>query len=215
MDQNIRAKKLSVERAKFEMKGGAYDPKLKPKKLNKKEKEKAAKHKEKLFAWVPDKMKGERGKNEKVVIIKNLFDPLEFGVDPAKILDYSSRIRTQCSKFGTITKLTLFDKHEEGICQIHFKEATEADLAIEMLNGRLFGKRIMNVAQWDGKTKYKKDLEESKEEEAERLSAWEKYLEGEDDDDNSAKKVTEDNTKTEQSDQTSGSNGDKSEPMET
>ncbi len=39
------------------MKGDAYDPKLKPKKLNKKEKEKAAKQKEKLFAWIPDKMK--------------------------------------------------------------------------------------------------------------------------------------------------------------
>ena len=31
----------------------------------------------------------------------------------------------------------------------------------------------------------------SKEEEAERLSAWEKYLEGEDDDDSSSKKVSE------------------------
>jgi len=211
-----KGKKLSVERAKFEMKGGTYDPKLKPKKLNKKEKEKAAKHKEKLFAWVPDKMKGERAKSEKTIIIKNLFDPLEFSSDPAKILDYSSRIRTQCSKFGTITKLTLFDKHEEGICQIHFKDATEADLAIEMLNGRLFGKRIMNVAQWDGKTKYKVEVEESKEEEAERLSAWEKYLEGEDDDDSSSKKVSEDPTKTEKKDDDAiGSNGKKSEPMET
>ena len=48
---------MKVERAKFEMKGDKYDPKLKPKKLNKKEKEKAAKQKEKLFAWIPDKMK--------------------------------------------------------------------------------------------------------------------------------------------------------------
>jgi hypothetical protein len=41
----------------------------------------------------------------------------------------------------------------EGICQIFFKEASEADLAIEMLHGRLFGKRVMNVTQWDGKIK--------------------------------------------------------------
>ena len=38
-------------------KGDAYDPKLKPKKLNKREREKAAKQKERLFAWVPEKMK--------------------------------------------------------------------------------------------------------------------------------------------------------------
>ena len=39
--------------------------------------------------------------------------------------------------------------------------------------------------------RYKVEVEESKEEEAERLSAWEKYLEGEDDDDSSSKKVSE------------------------
>lgn len=177
-----KGKTLSVEPAKFQMKGNAYDPTLKPKKLNRKEKEKAAKHKEKLFAWVPDKIKGERAKNEKSIVIKNLFDPLEFNSDPTQILDYSARIRDQCSKFGTITKLTLYDKHVEGICQIFFKEASEADLAIEMLNGRLFGKRVMNVVQWDGKIKYKKEAAvESVEEETERLSAWEKYLEGEGD----------------------------------
>lgn len=53
----IQGKTLNVEPAKFQMKGDAYDPKLKPKKLNKREKEKASKQKERLFAWVPDKMK--------------------------------------------------------------------------------------------------------------------------------------------------------------
>ena len=41
----------------FYYSGANYDPKLKPKKLNKREKEKAAKQMERLFAWVPDKMK--------------------------------------------------------------------------------------------------------------------------------------------------------------
>ena len=41
----------------FYCSGANYDPKLKPKKLNKREKEKAAKQMERLFAWVPDKMK--------------------------------------------------------------------------------------------------------------------------------------------------------------
>lgn len=175
---DFKGNTVSVEKAKFEMKGANYDPKLKPKKLNKREKEKAAKQMERLFAWVPDKMKGERGKNEKVVIVKNLFDPLEFNKDPGLIQDYKNRIRGQCSKFGSITKLNFYDKHEEGICQIFFQEASEADMAIEMLHGRLFGKRLMSVDRWDGKTKYK--TVESKEEEKERLDAWEKFLEGED-----------------------------------
>jgi HIV Tat-specific factor 1 len=101
---------VSVTRAKFQMKGEAYDPQLKPKKLRKKELEKLKRQREKLFAWIPDKLKGERYKHEKVIVIRNLFDPEEFDRDPGRILDYTSRIRAQCSKFGTITKLTLYDK---------------------------------------------------------------------------------------------------------
>ena len=65
---------LRVQRAKFEMKGDKYDPKLKPKKLGKKEKARLEKKREKLLAWEPEKMRGERNKRDKVVVIKNVFD---------------------------------------------------------------------------------------------------------------------------------------------
>ena len=61
--------------------------------------------------------------------------------DPGLILDYSNNIRSQCSKFGTVTKVILYDKHPEGVCQIFFKGASEADMAVQMLNGRLFTKK--------------------------------------------------------------------------
>jgi len=176
---DFKGNKVSVERAKFQQKGN-YDPKLKPKKLNKKERERRAKHQERLFAWVPDKMKGERAKYEKVVVIKNLFEPKEFARDPGRILDITSQIRQQCSKFGACTKVVLYDKHEEGVCQVFFREPLEADMAVQMMNGRLFGKRLMTVTTWDGKTKYKRD--ESKEEEQARLASWEEFLQGENED---------------------------------
>ena len=65
-------------------------------------------------------------------------------------------------------------------------------MAVEMLNGRMFGRKVlttniyllfvqlhlmeqvMEVALWDGRTKYK--MEETKEEEAKRLEEWENYL---------------------------------------
>ncbi len=56
----VAGKKITVEKAKFEMKGEAYNPKLKPKKLGKKEMEKAKKRREKLLAWEPDRLRGER-----------------------------------------------------------------------------------------------------------------------------------------------------------
>ena len=62
---NIDNKELKVERAKFEMKGEKYDPKLKPRKLRKKELEALKKKHDKMFAWVPDKLRGQRSKREK------------------------------------------------------------------------------------------------------------------------------------------------------
>lgn len=171
----LEGKIVSVTRAKFEMKG-EYDPKLKPKKLTKKQMEKAKKAKERMFEWVPEKLKGERSKHEKTIVIKNMFSVEELDRDPGLILDYSNNIRSQCSKFGAVAKVTLYDKHPEGVCQVFFKEASEADMAVEMLNGRMFGQKVMDVKTWDGRTKYK--IEESKEDEAARLAAWEKHLAG-------------------------------------
>ena len=59
---------IKVEKAKFELKGD-YNPKLKPKKLSKKEQEKLKKHQEKFLAWEPDKLRGERSKRDKVIVI--------------------------------------------------------------------------------------------------------------------------------------------------
>ena len=170
---DFKGNTISVERAKFELKG-EYDPKLKPKKLSKKQIEKAKKQKERLFAWVPDKMRGERGKHEKVVVIKNMFDVKDVDADPGLILDYSNNIRAQCSKFGSVTKVILYDKHPEGVCQIFFKDPSEADMAVSMLNGRMFIKNVMSVETWDGRTKY--NINESSTEEKERLEQWEKFL---------------------------------------
>lgn len=69
----------------------------------------------------------------------------------------------------------MYDKHAEGVAQVFFSSAEEADLAIQSMNGRLFfNKRIMSVDTWDGKTKYKST--ETAEEEAERLRNWDKFL---------------------------------------
>jgi len=71
---------LTVERAKFEMKGN-YNPKLKPKKLTKKEQERAKKKQDKMLAWEPDKLRGERSKKEKIIVVENVFDPSDFDKD--------------------------------------------------------------------------------------------------------------------------------------
>lgn len=54
-------------------------------------------------------MRGERGKHEKTVIIKNLFTPELFDKEVHLIIDYQNDLREECSKCGTVRKVVLYD----------------------------------------------------------------------------------------------------------
>ncbi|XP_069686436.1 17S U2 SnRNP complex component HTATSF1 [Periplaneta americana] len=170
---DLRGHKLHVERAKFQMKG-TYDPNLKPKKRKKKDKEKLKKMQEKLFDWRPDKLRGERSKHEKVVIVKNLFEPSVFDKDVSLLLEYQQDLREECSKCGDVRRVLVYDRHPEGVAQVTFREPEEADACVALLNGRWFGQRKITAETWDGKTKYK--VAETEAEIQQRLQKWDKFL---------------------------------------
>lgn len=54
-------------------------------------------------------------------------------------------------------------------------DPSEADLVVQMMNGRFFGQRKLTAELWDGKAKYK--VEETEEEAKRRLQNWDKHLE--------------------------------------
>ncbi|XP_018317730.1 HIV Tat-specific factor 1 homolog [Mycetomoellerius zeteki] len=172
----IRGKTLSVQRAKFQMKG-EYDPALKPKK-KKKDKERQKKMQEKLFDWRPERMRGEPLKCERVVIIKNLFTPEDFDKEVQLLLEYQQDIRSECLKCGDVRKVIIYDRHPEGVAQVTFREPTEAQACVQLLNGRWFSQRKISAEIWDGKTKYK--ITETDAEIEARIKKWDKYLEQED-----------------------------------
>lgn len=62
-----------------------------------------------LFDWRPEKMRGERGKHEKTVVIKNLFEPELFDREVQLILEYKSDLLEECSKCGTVRKVVVYD----------------------------------------------------------------------------------------------------------
>lgn len=169
----IRGNKIKVQRAKFQMRG-EYNPSLKPKR-KKKDKEKLIKMKEKLFDWRPEKMRGERSKHERTVIIKNLFTPELFDKEVQLIIEYQNDLREECSKCGTVRKVVVYDRHPEGVAQVNMADPEQADLVIQMMNGRFFGQRKLTAETWDGKTKYK--IAETEEEIQARINKWDKYLE--------------------------------------
>ncbi|XP_049840156.1 HIV Tat-specific factor 1 homolog [Schistocerca gregaria] len=172
----LRGHRLSVERAQFQMKG-AYDPSRKPKRRRKKDKEKIKKMQEKLFAWQPDKLRGERAKHERVVIIKNLFEPQIFDKEVSLLLEYQQELREECQKCGDVRRVVIYDRHPEGVAQVTFREPEEADACIQLLNGRWYNQRKITAETWDGKTKYK--IVETEEEVQKRLKKWEQFLESE------------------------------------
>ncbi|XP_075232872.1 RRM1_TatSF1_like and RRM2_TatSF1_like domain-containing protein barc [Lycorma delicatula] len=179
---DYRGHKLHVERARFTMKGNTYDPSLKPKKKKKKDLEKMKKIQEKLFDWRPDKLRGERSRNESVVIVKNLFDPVIFERDVKLILEFQQELRDECIKCGAVKRVIIYDRHPQGVAQVNFKEPEAADACIQLLNGRWFNKRRITAETWDGKTKYK--IIETEEEIKKRIEKWDQFLHTEESDGN-------------------------------
>lgn len=173
---DVRGRTIKVQRAQFQMRG-EYNPALKPKK-KKKDKEKEKKLKEKLLDWRPDKLRGEREKHERVVILKNLFtlDTFENHVD--LIIDYQNNLRAECSKCGTVKKVVIYSSEPEGVAEIRMNDPDEADLVVQMMHRRYFGTRTITAELWDGKTRYRRN--ETETETSERLTKWEEFLESDD-----------------------------------
>ncbi|XP_063217321.1 17S U2 SnRNP complex component HTATSF1 [Bacillus rossius redtenbacheri] len=171
---DLRGHKVSVERAKFQMKGD-YNPTLKPKKKRKKDKEKVKKLQEKLLDWRPDMLRGERPKHERVVILKNLFEPSLFEKNVPLILEYQQDLREECAKFGVVRKVVIHDRHPEGVAEVVFADPEEADICVKFLNGRWYSQRQLRAHSWDGKTKYR--IVETEEQTKERLAKWNSFLE--------------------------------------
>jgi HIV Tat-specific factor 1 len=171
----IRGNHIKVERAKFEMRG-EYNPALKPK-LSKTEKKKLKEMQQKLFDWRPEQGRGERAKHERIVILKNLFEPSLFDEKVELIVEYQNDLREECGKCGTVRKVVIFDRHPDGVAQVTMSDPEEADLVVQLMNARFFGQRRLMATTWDGKTKYK--IDETEDEKKARLDKWNDYLKSE------------------------------------
>lgn len=100
-------------------------------------------------------MRGERSKHERIVIVKNLFEPELFDREVHLLLEYQNDLREECNKCGTCRRVLVFDRHPEGVAQVTMSDPEEADLVVKLLHGRFFGKRKLTAEIWDGRTKYR------------------------------------------------------------
>ncbi|XP_072178830.1 17S U2 SnRNP complex component HTATSF1-like [Diadema setosum] len=95
--------------------------------------------------------------------------------DATLITEIKDDLQSECSRFGEVKKVLIFDRHPDGVASVKFKDAENADTCIKALNGRWFAKRQLEVQAWDGKTDYK--IEETDKERDERLKKWQDFLE--------------------------------------
>ena len=167
--------KLTVEKARFELKG-SFDPSKRKRKLTNKEKKAFREKQAKLFEWRPDKGRFARSRNEKTVIVKNMFTLEEVDRDLMLVSELEKDMRVECGKYGDVKKVKVYERNAEGVVSVTFAEAEEADVCRDALNGRWFACRQLRAETWDGKTKY--FVEETEAEYKARLKKWEAYLEG-------------------------------------
>ncbi|XP_067945881.1 17S U2 SnRNP complex component HTATSF1-like [Watersipora subatra] len=173
-ESKLRGSKIEVQLAEFKLKGD-FDPTLRRKPKNNKAKRREKEKQAKLLDWRPDKLPDERFPCEKTVILKNLFSPEEFDKNPAAIQEVREDMRQECSKFGEIKKISIFDRNPDGVITVVYKEFEPADLCVKTLNHRWFGGRRVMASNWNGKEKF--EVKETAEQEAERLRKWDEYLE--------------------------------------
>lgn len=64
----------------------------------------------------------------------------------------------ECKKLGPIEKMTIFEKHPEGVVIIKFGTAYAAEQCVKLMNGRFFGGRKLQSFYWDGATDYTKAI---------------------------------------------------------
>ncbi|XP_011664875.1 HIV Tat-specific factor 1 homolog [Strongylocentrotus purpuratus] len=182
-ESEIRGHKIHVEVATFTLKGDYKPDMRKKKKPNKKKKGNVQ---DKLLDWRPEKKFQQRKRNEQVIILKHVFHPSEFEEDAMLINDIKDDVKDECSTYGEVKKVLIFDRHPDGVVSVKFKDVENADKCIQSLNGRWFAKRKLEVTHWDGKTDYK--IEETDKEREERLKKWEDFLQDDEEEEDKKKK---------------------------
>jgi HIV Tat-specific factor 1 len=72
------------------------------------------------------------------------------------LLEIKEDMRDEAETFGDVTNVTLFDKEEDGIIAVRFKEFESAEKFKEAIHGRHFGGRKLEVSLAEDKPRFRK-----------------------------------------------------------
>ncbi|KAF9696027.1 hypothetical protein EKO04_005966 [Ascochyta lentis] len=97
-----------------------------------------------------------KNKWAKVCILRYAFTLAELEEDDAAILEIKEDMREEAETFGEVTNVTLFDKEQDGIMTVRFKEFEGAEKFKDAIHGRHFGGRKLEVILAEDKPRFKK-----------------------------------------------------------
>ncbi|KAI9506716.1 hypothetical protein BX070DRAFT_186334 [Coemansia spiralis] len=94
-------------------------------------------------------------RHKRTVILKYMFTINELENDVTLLLDLAEDVRTECEKLGVVTSVKIYDRSEEGVIAVKFKDEAAAKACVKTMNGRFFAGRQIEAAIYDGHTRYK------------------------------------------------------------
>jgi HIV Tat-specific factor 1 len=123
----------------------------------------------------------------RIVVLEGMFTPAELANDDNLTNELEEDIAAECSKLGTIEKVTIFSKNPKGVVVIKFSTSYAAQECIRVMNGRFFGGKKIKSYFWDGVTNYSmvsaadggglEKLDQEEKEEESRLDEFGDWLE--------------------------------------
>jgi HIV Tat-specific factor 1 len=111
--------------------------------------------------------------------MKHMFDPEDAKTDISFYDDLKEEIEAEVKKLGPVNNVKIFERNPEGVVAVKFSEQWAAEKCIQVMNGRFFGGKKIEVDFYDGWTDYY--VPEKEEDQAARDKRWEEFLTGEKD----------------------------------
>lgn len=121
-------------------------------------------------------------KNSRVVVLKHMFTLQELQEDSALLLDLKEDVREECASLGEVTNVVLYDKEQDGVMTVKFRDTISAQACVLKMSGRFFAGRRIEADLYSGKQRFKRsgagdDLGgEGEDAERKRLDDFAKWL---------------------------------------
>lgn len=92
-----------------------------------------------------------------------MFTLEELEEDEELVEDIIEDTREECSKFGEVENVVLFDAEPQGVMTVRFSNSTAAKACVETMDGRAYERRYLEAKLANGTERFQKRARAQKE----------------------------------------------------